>query len=985
MYRDSAFGKIYISVDEGTLDVEKLKSIAPRITGVYCVLYLGKQRAKTPSATNIASLGWSAFEFEFSIHECSNKLSVSLYAKMEGETHDQLLCSWSEETELVEEGNYERWVTLKDGAEERCNLRLYLRMEQQQPIEAVTLEDFDMLTAIGEGAFGKVMTVRKRDSGKIYAMKVLEKGRVTSKKQLARMLGERNILLKIKSPFIVGLHYAFDTKEKVYLVLDFVGGGDLFHHLRMHKKFDEECVRFWTVEIILALEALHRDDIVYRDLKPENILLEPDGHVVLVDFGLAKHIKRSSVEGLEGRSNSFVGTPEYLAPEIVQGTGHGSSVDWWTLGILMFELLLGRPPFKSKDLSILYQKIVSEDVTIPNTMSVEARSILKGLLSRNPSIRLGAHGPQQIREHAFYASSDWAKLEKKEIPPPYRPVSPTDYLSKVFNLVQEEAQQDNSGPTAEGQPEKQQDVEGSREKSPHSVASKHMSADMPDYLARVVQLIEKWQQRILSIPTDSVASPKLPPEAARHSTGSWKLTPSAAVALESPMTSQRTRVTAHGRAKSIVTMTDMLREDFDNLTPIPSPVAKGLNDPLKPMRLDMSKISMAVSPIQPLATQVDAIVDAVAPATPTTPTPATESEAGLHGLLFGHEVQQLESIIRDMQSAIESQANELASVKTKLRDALAERDVLTALPKRSGGSEDTSNALSLAMEETQSLVSLAHKMATAMSSTMGPGGEEVQDILTEAQKLMGLAREERLQVEREKTQRTNTSEVLHQARQEQDRKLKMADMAKEFAMTEEGYIQALVENQQTLATAAAEREALLQLASKLEEHSRLQANREGDLVMTLAEKSKLLEKAEAELRQSREEQAKEQEEMARLRARVNEMQSKLQQYDALDASYNAYRDGEGSSSEESDAEDEEDEEDEAEDGSARRGASGAKKKKKKKSWFRGWFPGLRDSAAGSGEEEDDDDEDDDEGTERRGGDAEDALLSRSAPTRAYSA
>jgi len=920
-------GKIYISVDEGSIDDSngEMQGVLSRAAGVYCVLYLGKQRAKTPTCTNLAALGWSAFEFEFSNYEYCNKLSVSLFAKLEG-TSDEMLCSWGEETELVEDGNYERWVSLIGGdGDERCKLRLHLRMEQLQPFGNVVLKDFDMLTAIGEGAFGKVMTVRKKDDGKIYAMKILEKGRVTSKRQLGRMLGERNILMKIRSHFIVGLHYAFESSDKVYLVLDFVGGGDLFHHLRMHKKFSEECVRFWAAEICLALEELHGMNIVYRDLKPENILLEPDGHVVLVDFGLAKLMTGCSVEGVEGRSNSFVGTPEYLAPEIVQGTGHGASVDWWTFGILVFELLLGKPPFKSKDLSVLYQKIVSEDVTVPNSISAVSRSLLRGLLSRNPNNRLGAQGAQHVKEHQFFQTCDWNTFAKKGVKPPYQPLSPEDYLSKVISSIGDDSSPDSTPAKANLDPK----ATDQRKPEYSTAAAKISAEELPDYFDRIVKLIDKWQQRIMNIPMDTPQNNKIGTPNSRHSTGSWRLTPDAALALES-MTMQRTLVTAHKNKHT----TSKKCVDEQQLTPLPSPIAKpvGVEDapPTTPIFLspDQEQAGILVPQSPGMLVGGESPLTGPPPNTPVMPDPGVP----LHGLLFGHEVQMLESILREMQSTLETQAAELHETKVALRDVTAERDVMRCAPKNSGDSHDLTNALAIAMEETESLVSLAHKMATAMSSTVGPGSSEICDILTEAEKLMGLAREERTQAEQERLKRDQAIEV---AKHEHDKKAHMADMQQQFAMTEEGYIQAMVESQQTLATAAAEREALLRLASKLEEHSRLQAQREGDLVATLAEKTQALAQTRLELKrfqeleiQWKEHQRKDKTENARLKQQLAQIRAKLQQYEALDVALEQY--GEvSSSSEQSDDEEEGDEEN----------LSGSQKENKG-SWFRGWFSGL---------------------------------------------
>jgi serine/threonine protein kinase len=175
-----------------------------------------------------------------------------------------------------------------------------------------------------------------------FAMKVLKKSNLIQRNQLDHTKTERDILQNVHNPFLMRMHYAFQTEDKLYMVMDFLNGGELFFHLRKEQTFKEDRIRFYAAEIILGLEALHQHDIIYRDLKPENILLDEDGHIRLTDFGLSK-------QGINYLNNdqttTICGTPEYLAPEIVIGEGHGRAVDWWSLGILIYEMLVGRPPF----------------------------------------------------------------------------------------------------------------------------------------------------------------------------------------------------------------------------------------------------------------------------------------------------------------------------------------------------------------------------------------------------------------------------------------------------------------------------------------------------------------------------------------------------------------------------------------------------------------------------------------------------------------
>jgi len=271
---------------------------------------------------------------------------------------------------------------------------------------------------IGKGSFGKVMQVRKKDDGCIYAMKVLKKDAIIARKQVTHTRAEKSILQKIQHPFIVRLHYAFQTADKLYMILDYVNGGELFFHLKREGRFSEERVRFYAAEIISAIAHLHSLDIVYRDLKPENILLDRDGHVVITDFGLSKEIKQD-----EG-THTFCGTPEYLAPEVLKGQGHGMGVDWWSLGTLLFEMLTGLPPFFSQNINVMYQKILNGELKFPSHISPEAQSLLSGFLTREPDERIGSKdtgGEIKIKQHPWFAGIDWEKLDRKEITPPWQP------------------------------------------------------------------------------------------------------------------------------------------------------------------------------------------------------------------------------------------------------------------------------------------------------------------------------------------------------------------------------------------------------------------------------------------------------------------------------------------------------------------------------------------------------------------------------------
>ena len=229
----------------------------------------------------------------------------------------------------------------------------------------LTSADFDLLKVLGKGSFGKVMLVKKKDDpeSKLYALKTLRKAALVKRNQLAHTTTERKILQDIHCPFLVHLVFAFQTADKLYMVLDYMAGGELFFWLKQERKFSETRCRLYTAEITLALDALHKANIVYRDLKPENILLDAVGHIRLTDFGLAKSGVTSY--NADGGTKTFCGTPEYLAPEILENKGHGKAVDWWALGTLLFEMLTGLPPFYDTNIHKMYQKIQNDPIKFP--------------------------------------------------------------------------------------------------------------------------------------------------------------------------------------------------------------------------------------------------------------------------------------------------------------------------------------------------------------------------------------------------------------------------------------------------------------------------------------------------------------------------------------------------------------------------------------------------------------------------------------------
>ncbi|XP_034274213.1 ribosomal protein S6 kinase alpha-5 isoform X3 [Pantherophis guttatus] len=297
--------------------------------------------------------------------------------------------------------------------------------------EKVGIENFELLKILGTGAYGKVFLVRKisgHDAGKLYAMKVLKKATIIQKaKTTEHTKTERQVLEHIRqSPFLVTLHYAFQTDTKLHLILDYINGGELFTHLSQRERFNEDEVRIYIGEIVLALEHLHKLGIIYRDIKLENILLDSDGHVVLTDFGLSKEFVNDENE----RAYSFCGTIEYMAPDIVRGgnTGHDKAVDWWSLGVLMYELLTGASPFtvdgERNSQTDISRRILKSEPPYPQEMTALAKDLIQCLLMKDPKKRLGcgSGSADEIKQHSFFKKINWNDLAAKKVSAPFKPI-----------------------------------------------------------------------------------------------------------------------------------------------------------------------------------------------------------------------------------------------------------------------------------------------------------------------------------------------------------------------------------------------------------------------------------------------------------------------------------------------------------------------------------------------------------------------------------
>lgn len=283
----------------------------------------------------------------------------------------------------------------------------------------INLDSFDIIKVVGKGSFGKVFLVRDKAKKTIHAMKVLKKDYIIKKNQVEHTKTERNVLGYVRHPYIVGLRMAFQTSDKLFFVLDYCNGGELFFHLGNAGRFPEDRTRFYAAQITLALEYVHSLGIVYRDLKPENVLLDSKGNIRLTDFGLSKEGVKHHATG----ATSFCGTPEYIAPEVLLRQGHGRAVDWWSLGALTFEMLVSLPPFYSRSRETMFENIMKAELCFPPYVSNLAKALLRHLLIRDPANRLGSgeNDAEEIKVHPFFKPIDWAMMATGNVTPPWTP------------------------------------------------------------------------------------------------------------------------------------------------------------------------------------------------------------------------------------------------------------------------------------------------------------------------------------------------------------------------------------------------------------------------------------------------------------------------------------------------------------------------------------------------------------------------------------
>lgn len=277
------------------------------------------------------------------------------------------------------------------------------------------LSDFELHKTLGTGTFGRVRMIKHVRTGEYYALKISKKAAIIRLKQVEHVRNEISLLAKIDHPAVVNMMGHFQDESKLYLVMEYVEGGELFSHLRAAQRFPDHQGKLYTGEIVLAFIHLHSMNIIYRDLKPENLLLTRGGRIKITDFGFAKVV--------EDRTWTLCGTPEYLAPEIIQSHGHGKSVDWWALGVLIHEMLAGYPPFYDENPIQIYQKILGGRVEPPASVSPKAKELIKKLLVIDRTRRLGCirGGGEAVKEHKWFEGMDWEALYAGRIEPPFIP------------------------------------------------------------------------------------------------------------------------------------------------------------------------------------------------------------------------------------------------------------------------------------------------------------------------------------------------------------------------------------------------------------------------------------------------------------------------------------------------------------------------------------------------------------------------------------
>lgn len=296
-------------------------------------------------------------------------------------------------------------------------------------------EDFIVHRCLGTGSFGRVNLVLHAPTGNFYAMKKLRKSEIVRLRQVEHTNAERRLLAQVNYPFIVKMACTFQDAFNLYIVMEYVCGGELFSLLRRVRTLPPFVAQFYAAQIVLAIEHLHSQNIVYRDLKPENILIDKDGYVKMTDFGFAKVVPEATW--------TLCGTPDYLAPEVVQSLGYGKAVDWYAIGILIYEMLIGSPPFYNENNRVLYDNIIHKKAYFPSGFDWVAQDLIERLLEKDPHKRLGAFagGAADIKAHPWFRDVNWEQLEARQLRPPFKPKIAGDGDASNFDQYPDEVPQ----------------------------------------------------------------------------------------------------------------------------------------------------------------------------------------------------------------------------------------------------------------------------------------------------------------------------------------------------------------------------------------------------------------------------------------------------------------------------------------------------------------------------------------------------------------
>ena len=325
-------------------------------------------------------------------------------------TSNQILLNTSK-TEIKDESNDSQNESYEEDNNTSSNNN---SLSSESTEEKIGPSSFICIALLGRGSFGEVYLVEHKKTNEKYAMKVLDKNRIAEQNIFKYAMTERNVLSIVHNPFIVKLNYAFQTNDKLFLLLDYCPGGDLSEQLQLQTRFSEEKAKFYLCEVILALGELHKKDIIFRDLKPDNVVIDKEGHAMLTDFGLSR-------EGVYDAkiAKSFCGSIAYLAPEMLSRTGHGKAVDWYLLGVLFYEMLVGIPPYFTNSKEQIFRNIEKADLKIPNFISNKAQKLIKALLKKDPNFRLGSKGDvDEIMKFDYFKDVDWNKVYNRELKPP---------------------------------------------------------------------------------------------------------------------------------------------------------------------------------------------------------------------------------------------------------------------------------------------------------------------------------------------------------------------------------------------------------------------------------------------------------------------------------------------------------------------------------------------------------------------------------------